>query len=206
MPVSDLSWNLTTRPPLFQVYGTKRKLASTGSTDSQHSISPKKRCMLPLEPKLESNEGMEINHNTMGITNNNTPDTPSLNQWHQEAAVLANNPQISNQTQASLELCDRLHNNNNSECHPSLHTSDMNMAHSETYSSGIKFVEPSHQDRNCSSMEEDTVPEQPRSKIVFCDQYCVGGDQSPTSGRVRCFCKPSWEGLMEMQPYVSDYY
>lgn len=36
--------------------------------------------------------------------------------------------------------------------------------------------------------------------------FFSGGDRSPNSGKVRCPCRPSWEGMIDARPYVSDYY
>lgn len=35
---------------------------------------------------------------------------------------------------------------------------------------------------------------------------CRLGEMSPTTSRVRCYCKPSWEGMLSMRPYISDIY
>jgi hypothetical protein len=42
--------------------------------------------------------------------------------------------------------------------------------------------------------------------MLFTDRFFRQGDQSPQSGRVRCYCKPSWEGMLDTAPYISDVY
>ena len=41
--------------------------------------------------------------------------------------------------------------------------------------------------------------------LFFLYFYRVG-DSTPTIDRVKCYCRPSWEGTFDMKPYVSDYY
>jgi len=36
--------------------------------------------------------------------------------------------------------------------------------------------------------------------------YCRVGESISAMDRVKCYCRPSWEGVLEMKPYVSDYY
>ncbi|XP_053385088.1 uncharacterized protein LOC123535563 isoform X2 [Mercenaria mercenaria] len=57
-----------------------------------------------------------------------------------------------------------------------------------------------------AAMEGEGAPDPQQYSMSYCDPQCVGGHRSPNSGRVRCLCRPSWEGLMDVRPYISDYY
>ncbi|XP_014665726.1 PREDICTED: uncharacterized protein LOC106807787 [Priapulus caudatus] len=67
---------------------------------------------------------------------------------------------------------------------------------------------PLKEQEACDGMDSDCThnPTQYKSPkpTSMCQEYC--GDTSPTSGKVRCYCKPSWEGLMYLRPFDTDIY
>ncbi|XP_076116288.1 uncharacterized protein LOC143083804 isoform X1 [Mytilus galloprovincialis] len=61
----------------------------------------------------------------------------------------------------------------------------------------------SEEEMACTFMESDFVPNQQQYNAR---DNSVVGDSTPTIDRVKCYCRPSWEGTFDMKPYVSDYY
>ncbi|VDI06789.1 Hypothetical predicted protein [Mytilus galloprovincialis] len=86
---------------------------------------------------------------------------------------------------------------------PSLHDQQNNMImniNEEIYSCTSLL---SDEEMACTSMESDFVPDQQQYNAR---DSSVVGDSTPTIDRVKCYCRPSWEGTFDMKPYVSDYY
>ncbi|XP_074660271.1 uncharacterized protein LOC141912776 isoform X2 [Tubulanus polymorphus] len=58
-----------------------------------------------------------------------------------------------------------------------------------------------------SSMESQSAHAHQHCRNDFCQQFCGHGTVSPNSGKVSCFCEPSWEAMSTgTDTYVSDIY
>ncbi|XP_064600673.1 uncharacterized protein LOC135466854 [Liolophura sinensis] len=219
MPASDLVWDPSSGP-VFQVYGTKRKSSFQETEPQMSDVSMelnsmcKRRCMQRTEP-----EGLEVNHNdpdlhslqhcqSMSTPHNQAMDQDMETQSHSHHHLISvqsyyGGPQIQHmQSQPSQATNDQ---------YPAHMTAENNMVMDlcdETY---MMLPEKTRSEREQeaaqSLMDSDCTPNQQQyhhNSLTFCDPNCVGA--RTTGPKVRCYCKPSWDGGMDLRPYVSDYY
>lgn len=57
-----------------------------------------------------------------------------------------------------------------------------------------------------ASTTSSTYYEQLNVILGPADRFCVGGTLIHRPGLNRSYCKPSWDAMTDMRPYVSDYY
>lgn len=224
MPATDFGWSLNEKPPIFQVYGTKRKCASAPTEETLLvKDCPKRRC---LETDMTSESvAMETQPISDYYISQQIPSDPcpqSLCSPLQFPVKTVSTPTAAVQNKNHLPTFStdsaEVENNNHLPCHqsPVFHTQSL---HSLSHRNDQFDMErgPHHEVATserlsthdlsdaAAGMEEDS-PELQQSRLAYCDRFCSGGDVSPTSQRVRCFCVPSWEGLVTGRTYFSDYY
>ncbi|XP_013398168.1 uncharacterized protein LOC106164714 [Lingula anatina] len=215
MPVTTgFEWNMERGPifrsPLFQVYGTKRK-NSEGNIEpnileNDTDLSFKRRCIWPADVKEQTpTQAMEINHNVPNQhfkqlqqeQNHISPDLPIPAPWSSE---LQSQLTSGNQPWQPVKVVPQ-----NASSRQDVHIQPGNIMdlNDECYS--MSEVEDA-----CVNMDSDCVPDPQQynqRENTNCPQsMCQGGNISPNSGLVRCFCKPNWDPLMDLRPYISDVY
>ncbi|KAL3842405.1 hypothetical protein ACJMK2_020440 [Sinanodonta woodiana] len=233
MPATNLGWLLDQNPPVFQVYGSKRKSPCLGppalETDEVH-FAAKRKCARS-EPILqnEMNQYMDFTSDNQISVHNSLPECNLMCQKQQpfdltqcpvatpifDAAInTMSSVSVPEQGQRDLIENNSSDTNNNTNSHlmsqvqHAVEQNDMvmNLDH-ETYTFSPAHVGDVRQnDEACSSMESEGATDPNQYSTAYCDKFCIGGDYSPRSGQVRCLCRPSWEGLLDVRPYVSDYY
>ncbi|XP_071099330.1 uncharacterized protein [Haliotis cracherodii] len=225
MPASDFGWS--NRAQVFQVFGNKRKHEWTeaGDREVQMEASSKRQCPEPTECGDAMNEMLEINHNSILPTDAPQQDTAPVDcatmtqdQIHQlQHAQLQQQIQEQQQQQQQYMQQQQQHLQSqqmqqafNQEIQPQQQQEDPQSHNTmvmdlcdETYSNAQLDTETQSM---YSNMDSDFVPNLQQYGLAFCGDSCLGGERYPASGRIRCYCKQSWEGLMDMRPYVSDYY
>ncbi|XP_053385091.1 uncharacterized protein LOC123535563 isoform X4 [Mercenaria mercenaria] len=201
MPATNYNWPFNEQQPIFQVYGTKRKnCAEESSQDVVEEVETKRRCT-EARQSMEEEEGMTDSMDITGNTdsevtmNNRVPPLPDATGDH-----MNNNTIV--QTEDGQELNNNIMSQNNmlmdlNEGVYSTATLPLNPQTDAEYEAACNMV---------AAMEGEGAPDPQQYSMSYCDPQCVGGHRSPNSGRVRCLCRPSWEGLMDVRPYISDYY
>ncbi|OWF46747.1 uncharacterized protein LOC110455235 [Mizuhopecten yessoensis] len=234
MPLSDFTWNLQTQQPVIhEVYPKKRKAPGFGDADrvvpSQNNNGEemennvwKRRCMEASGDDVMA----EVNHNMSTSENLNIPSvqpsqpqgcwplnpqsnsmfinplvmTSAMQEDDECVPVVANmssSQQVNFPTQQSIQDEQSHQQPFNDDC------MIMNL-NEETYSrTSGNIIE---EQMAYSSMDSDGVPDPEQYKLEMCNSNCFDGERNQPSSKVKCYCRPSWEGLMEMRPYVSDYY
>lgn len=210
MPATDFGWSLDEKPPIFQVYGTKRKCSSKPEEETELATdSPKRRCLsnvttisMETQPQIVSDhlsscmpQQILADHSQKSLA---SPQTVPDNTLLTPAAQLENNNYIS---PSQPEVFHLQHHED------VLYSSQPGMVLevAEEGDSGARLQTEDLSDTG-SSMEAEESPELHKSQLAYCDKLCLGGNVSPTSHRVRCYCMPSWEGLTDGRQYFSDYY
>ncbi|XP_069134163.1 uncharacterized protein [Argopecten irradians] len=221
MPMSDFTWNLQAQHPfIHQVYPKKRKAPGFGDADKEvpsnheelmENSTFKRRC---TEASGDHDVMTEVNHNISASENLNFPSvqtTQSQSCWPlpPQPNSLFINPLV-----MTSAMQDEESDNTNQpfispperDMQPPLIGGDcmiMNL-NEETYSTTT--IDVTEEQMAYSAMESDGVPDQEQYKLEMCDTNCFDIEKGPVSSKVKCYCRPSWEGVMEMRPYVSDYY
>ncbi|XP_064634947.1 uncharacterized protein LOC135492406 [Lineus longissimus] len=210
MPASEFSWTTSQQLPPFQVYASKRKCDQDCFMEQDDGQSTQKRpCLIP---QSQGTQSVPEHHMT-----------PFQHEQNQMQAVRFDQVDSRKQSQPHVvpsqswpdvhlpmsEICEPAEMNNNClDVMPNANTTNLIMnINDETYSTQPHHQEPNEQ-QVCASMEDDFVPDQRQYDRdgEFCKEYCGYGNVSPNSGKVRCYCKPSWEAMLEVRPYISDYY
>ncbi|KAK3591858.1 hypothetical protein CHS0354_005059 [Potamilus streckersoni] len=231
MPATNLGWLLDQNTPVFQVYGTKRNSSCLGppalEMEEVH-LAAKRKCARS-EPMLENemNQYMDFTSDHHLSVQNSLSECNLLCQKQQPVDLtqcplatpilddtMNTLPSVSvpEQEQQALIGNNNGDTNNNTNGHLMSHfqhaveQNDMVMDHEIHTFIPVQVGDVRQNDEACSSMESEGATDPSQYSTAYCDNFCVGGDYSPTSGRVRCLCRPSWEGLLDVRPYVSDYY
>ncbi|CAH1785710.1 unnamed protein product [Owenia fusiformis] len=233
MPASELGWPVS-RTPVFQVFGVKRKsnfdennCSHTGPHESQEQLGngAKRPCF---------HSDLEVNHNHIPpIQQQPFHEQQSQHHiqqqpHHDSHQQLQSNPvQHQHHQQVPGHLMQDVHasspwqTHGHQESHVSHHVQNTHIMdiNEETYSSPPDSTSTDAH----MAMDDDCVPDPgqystpssndpqtptPRgSGQGYHSQYCSSGDVSPTNSRVKCYCRPSWEGISGLKPcFVSDYY
>ncbi|XP_046547310.1 transcription factor SPT20 homolog isoform X1 [Haliotis rubra] len=225
MPASHFGWS--NRAQVFQVFGNKRKHEWTeaGDRELQMEASSKRQCPEPTECGDAMNEMLEINHNSILPT-----DAPEQDTALTECATLSQE-QIHQLQQAQLQQIQEQQQQQYMQQQQQQHFQSLQMQQQhqaqqmqETFNPEIQQqqqpqpLDPQSNNTMVMDLCDETysTPQLDRetqsmysnmdSDFVPNLQQYGGGEWNPASGRIRCYCKQSWEGLMEMRPYVSDYY
>ncbi|KAK2168738.1 hypothetical protein NP493_1218g00047 [Ridgeia piscesae] len=228
MPASELGWSTPPKAPFFvDIYKTKRKAPSDQSSEQQLNLfactqdedvpAAKRKCSWTWGGRNESQlqSAMEINHNNMHCHEDILRQQDRhLQSWCCGGASAGSQvvrvpspwpagnvpapPVAAGSTVPEGSMGD--------------HVMDLN---GETYNEQATMI--AETEAACLSMDTDYTPDpsQYDTRPATTDNppvctktwgYCGSGKPSPTSGRVRCYCKPSWEGMLDMRPYISDIY
>lgn len=226
MPASGLTWSPskpdTERGSVFQVFGqfgTKRKAdeeeteqswdMETGQHVQQQSfMSAKRFCSHAEAPQMQPLHQSSHSEVEMGVMMNPN-STPAQNGgagdgmgWLQRARQTSHqHPQSAEQFPNAVPRPD-ITDNNFSYKHNAAQLSETCAQEMES-------------DMDMAAMDSDFTPDPEQYTALPAATAAVEvhpntppsvGYTSSESSRVRCFCKPSWEGIMSMRPYVSDIY
>ncbi|XP_052219357.1 uncharacterized protein LOC127836703 isoform X2 [Dreissena polymorpha] len=223
MPATNFSWTGSKQSPIFHTFGLKRKYPTDESQlESQgEDINPRRKracadshIQSVLTPMTEEEESMEASEpetvsSYTADANSRVPvilDPTGDHASNNNNIILEMNNNINgstiNQNDMIMDLSDEVYTN---------FTLPLNDPHIKTLTPGVglQATTDAEYEAACSmmtAMEGEGSPNPQQYKMAYCDQYCIGGQRSPSSGVVRCLCKPSWEGLHDIRPYVSDYY
>lgn len=215
MPATDFGWSLNEKPPIFQVYGTKRKCSSIPADEAELvKDCPKRRCLATDETSVSVS--MEMQHETVSDHCLSTYVSQQIPSVHNQQ------PLCSHQHFPGNTLSTHIAQPENNNHLPSLQApvfqakSHQIVPHGSSQH-GMMIELPVEVNSTArlqtddlrdaaASMEAEESPDPQHSRLAYCDRLCLGGDVSPTSRRVRCFCMPSWEGLIDGRQYLSDYY
>ncbi|XP_033753082.1 uncharacterized protein LOC117336580 [Pecten maximus] len=232
MPLSDFTWSLQAQKPfIHEVYpNKKRKAPGFGDADREvpsqsengelmESSTFKRRCVDASGDDVMA----EVNHNISASENLNFPSVQTSQPqgcWplHPQSNGTFFNPLVmTSGMQDDESLCGNPNLPTNQQQHlisqqsiqdmqqPPLNEDCMIMnLNEETYST--TSINVTEEQMAYSTMDSDGVPDHEQYKLEMCDSNCFEVERNPVSSKVKCYCRPSWEGVMEMRPYVSDYY
>ncbi|XP_060590410.1 uncharacterized protein LOC132745477 isoform X2 [Ruditapes philippinarum] len=215
MPATNYNWPFNEEQPIFNVYGTKRKNCDDSRQDVVEEMETKRRC-------TESRPGMEEDGMTDSMDISGQPES-QMHHSHQPQVTMNNRvPPLPDQTGDHIGdnnntilhtgQGEELNNNMTSQSDLDIQNNMLMDLNEGVYSTATLPINPqtdAEYEAACSmmaAMEGEGAPNPQQYSLSYCDSHCVGGSWSPNSGKVRCSCRPSWEGLTDVRPYISDYY
>lgn len=210
MPGSDFLWSIQT--PGLSSGCLKRKIeGDVGSLDLQEQMI-KRRCTL-MNPGGDSEmcEVDDENHNEMTSQNfNNTSFSTQPSSLMQNSMnVVQGNQQLTCSGFPSLShhtshLSEQQQTGSSSHAQSDQQENLIMNLNDEVYSESSM---PLEEEMACSFMDSDFVPNQQQYNARVMDSHSsVVVEPTAAVDRVKCYCRPTWEGLLEMTTYVSDYY
>ncbi|ESO97469.1 hypothetical protein LOTGIDRAFT_231624 [Lottia gigantea] len=196
MPSPEFGWSLSS------VYSNKRKLQEQDDSSDMESCdlsaaSSKRHCHSQMNPESHHMNQVEINHNSdfPNLNNNNNNISAEdihgcmkdIVTVHQSQYLLTNTPesQPSSQNDMIMDLCDETYSNTTLETEAEIESMD-----NDYVPDSSQYRQPLHQ-HNAQHLQQTNT-----------NNY--GDESSPN--RIRSYCKPTLDYMMDLRPYISDYY
>ncbi|XP_071954972.1 uncharacterized protein [Antedon mediterranea] len=209
MPISDLGGWMLPSQPCFQVYGTKRKNTEnedemTAVVQPEPLVFPfaKRRCFLPNQNQQEVNTDTSFTNNLEMM--DNTVDMEATSIEHQQPSF------------QQFEMCPQ----KKLESQEFGRQRELLIKRTEKLEEQLKFIQEQEVESNDYwaapsdsqlTMQDELEQARIQMESDFAPdpyQYSQAGpDTLPMMGydvrtKVRCYCKPTWEGVMNQNCYI----
>ncbi|XP_067937586.1 uncharacterized protein [Watersipora subatra] len=220
MPASPLKWASYPNPELANIYPIKRKPSEYSPSVledcfvSESQLPCKRVCLLSHHnEKINESQNifgggctMESSEYPTSDTKNGASFPPNLAALQQQQASTVYKQSAG--AQAFPAIAQQL-----PELHQQHAASEL-MDYIDTQSAMVMNInddddgEMNDYTSACDAMDGEGAvdPQQYRAKNTCQEQECFGAEESPTSGTVRCYCRPAWGNLSNSQSFFSDIY